>query len=137
MDANVLIAAYIDSDERHDEATSIVVSLGTPLYVPVLVLAEVSYFIDKKLGAEAEVDFIQAVVDREIQPVYFEDQWPRVLELASLYSDRSLGAADASVIASAERLFTSRVSSMDRRDLEGIRLSNGEYVDLVSFASQV
>ncbi|NWL13333.1 hypothetical protein DM793_18875 [Paenarthrobacter nitroguajacolicus] len=137
VDANVLIAAYVAEDSRHEEAVNIIAKLGTPLLVPVLALAEVSYFIDRNVGPEAELDFIQAVVDKEISPVYFEDDWSRIYDLAERYVDRRLGASDAAVVVSAESLHTTRIASMDQRDLSGVQMSNGDYVDLISFGSQV
>ncbi|WP_350004375.1 PIN domain-containing protein [Pseudarthrobacter sp. WHRI 8279] len=137
VDANVIIAAYINSDDRHLQAAEIVTAIGAPLYVPVLALAEASYFIDRELGAEAELGLLEAVVDREIVPVYFEDQWERVLELAQTYKSRRLGASDAAVVAAAERLLTSRIASLDQRDLQGIQLADGNYVDLISLSSQL
>ncbi|SDW32426.1 PIN domain-containing protein [Arthrobacter sp. cf158] len=137
VDANVLIAAYIEDDTQHEEAVEIISKLGTPLYVPVLALAEASYFIDRRLGPEAELDFIRAVAEKEISPVYFSDDWPRILEVAARYVDRRMGASDAAVVVAAEKLHTTRIASMDLRDLSGVQLASGDYVDLISFGSQV
>ena len=137
VDANVLIAASNTKETKHEEARNILEAIGAPYYVPVLVLAEVSYYLETKVHGDAELGLLKSIIQGDIIPVYFEDQWDDVLEYSLRYSDRQLGASDASVLCAAKRLATNRIVSMDQRDLSGLQLSEGRYVDLISYAHQI
>jgi predicted nucleic acid-binding protein len=134
VDANVLIAAWCPNDDQHDRAVGILNDLEPPLLVPTMVLAEVMYFIARETLPEAELAFLDAVVEGEILPVNPDGQWERIHAITAQYVDREMGGVDASVIACAEYLNTVYVASMDYNDLAGVQLSGGKQIELVSWA---
>lgn len=93
-----------------------------PLIVPQLVVTEVSYLLETRLGVEAEVRFVGdlAAGTFTTDPVLPGD-WMRIAELVSEYRDLPLGTVDASVIAAAERLRITVVATLDRRHLSVVR----------------
>jgi len=90
--------------------------------VPVLVVAEVSYLVATRLGAEAEVRFLgdlaSGTLTTESVP---PSDWIRVSELVWAYRDLPLGTVDASVVATAERLGLAAIATLDRRHFSVVR----------------
>ena len=87
-----------------------------PLIVPTLVITEVTYLLETRLGAQAEIRFLGdlAVGNLIPEPVAPGD-WLRIAELVGRYSDLPLGTVDASVVATAERLAVTDIATVDRR----------------------
>jgi hypothetical protein len=93
-----------------------------PLIVPTLVITEVTYFLSDRVGAEAEMRFLEDIVSGFflVQPVADGD-WPRIAELVERYRDLPLGTVDASVVALAERLGLRDIATIDRTDFSVVR----------------
>jgi predicted nucleic acid-binding protein len=100
--------------------------------VPQLVVAEVAYFVEKRLGWRAEVRFLGDLVigNFTTEPVLPGD-WHRIAELVSTYRDLRLGTVDASVIATAERLWASTIATLDRRHFSVVRPKHVRAFELV------
>jgi len=92
------------------------------LLVPALVIAEVVYLIESRLGTEAEVRFLGDLASGNllVEPVVASD-WLRIAELVALYRDLPLGTVDGSVIAASERLGISEIATLDRRHFTVVR----------------
>jgi predicted nucleic acid-binding protein len=92
------------------------------LIVPTLVVTEVVYLLGTRLGAETEVRFLGDLADGAfaVEPVAAGD-WLRIAELVARYRDLPLGAVDASVVTTAERLGINEVATVDRRHLAIVR----------------
>lgn len=90
--------------------------------MPQLVVAEVAYLVESRIGAEAEVKFIGdlAVGNFTTDPVLPGD-WLRIAELVAQYRDLPLGTVDASVVATAERLEIATIATLDRRHFSVVR----------------
>jgi predicted nucleic acid-binding protein len=73
-----------------------------PVLVPILCVAEVTYLVGTRLGAEAEVRFLGDLASGNLvpEPVASMD-WVRMAELVWEYSDLPLGTVDASVVVAA------------------------------------
>ena len=93
-----------------------------PLVVPALVVAEVAYLIETRLGADVEVRFLGSFASGEllVEPVHASD-WIRMAELVWKYRDLPLGTTDASVVAAAERLGQTTVATLDWRHFSVVR----------------
>ncbi len=93
-----------------------------PLLIPSPVLAEVCYFVETRVGPEAEATFLESVANKEIELVDLtETDLLRMAELVRKYADFPLGAIDASIIAVAERLDVGEVATLDRRHFSVVR----------------
>jgi uncharacterized protein len=81
-----------------------------------LVITEVAYLLETRLGIQAEIRFLADLAEGNLiaEPVSASD-WLRIAELVGKYRDLPLGTADASVVAAAERLGVSEVATLDRR----------------------
>lgn len=81
-----------------------------------LVVTEVAYLIETRMGAEAEVRFLGDLASGAFstEAVTAAD-WLRIAELVWEYRDLPLGTVDASVVTAAERLTIREVATLDRR----------------------
>jgi uncharacterized protein len=102
------------------------------LIVPQLVIAEVAYLLETRLGSEAEVRFVGdlAVGNLISEPVQAGD-WIRIAELVAAYSDLRLGTVDASVVATAERLRVVQIGTLDHRDFSVVRPAHTQAFELL------
>jgi predicted nucleic acid-binding protein len=100
--------------------------------VPVLVIAEVTYLLGSRLGAEAEVRFLGdlAAGDFAVEPVEAGD-WLRVADLVWRYGELQLGTVDASVVAAGERLGIGQIATFDRRHFGVVRSARAGGFDLL------
>ena len=86
--------------------------------------------IGRRLGARAEARFIASLNDYDIRCPEPED-WKPISELVEKYRDLPLGAADASVIALADRFRTRLIVTTDRRHFGVARNAAGEAFELL------
>lgn len=118
----------MDADDAHHGAClELLTTRPGPLLVPVLVIAEVTYLLGTRLGPDglgpdAEVRFVGDLAGGtfSVEPVRAGD-WLRIAELVQTYRGLPLGTIDASVVAAAERLGTTAIATLDRRDFGVVR----------------
>ena len=109
-------------DAHHLTCCELLEGMSGPLVVPTLVVAEVAYLIETRLGADAEVRFLGSFASGEllVEPVHASD-WIRLAELVWKYRDLPLGTTDASVVAAAERLGQTTVATLYWRHFAVVR----------------
>lgn len=92
------------------------------MIVPALVITEVVYLLGTRLGIEPEVRFLGDLAEGAftVEPVAVGD-WLRIAELVARYRDLPLGAVDASVVTTAERLGINEIATIDRRHFTIVR----------------
>ena len=132
MDSGPLYA-YIDEDDGdHEQSLRLLESHPGPLLVPQLVIAEVTYLIETRLGWSAEMRFLGDLASGNLltEPVLAGD-WMRIAELVGRYHDLPLGTVDASVVALAERLGVHAVATLDRRHFTVVRPKHVPVFDLL------
>lgn len=120
VDAGPLYAAADADDGDHEPSLA---ALGDPqlrLVVPALVVAEVTYFVGRRLGAAAESAFLRGLGSLDVEGPRRADL-DRMAELVEQYADFPLGGTDASVVALAERLGAPTVVTLDRRHFGAVR----------------
>ncbi len=111
-----------EDDNDHEASLALLESHPGPLLVPQLVITEVAYLLESRLGWTAEVRFLGdlAAGNLLVEPVLASD-WLRIAELVARYHDLPLGTVDASVVALAERLNADTVATLDRRHFTIVR----------------
>ena len=122
VDAGPLYAAAATQDNDHARCLELFAQTRGPLVVPELVVTEVSYLLSDRIGAHAELAFARAIAAGElvVEPV-IDSEWERISELMERYLDLSLGMADASLVALAERHGASEIATLDHRHLGVVR----------------
>jgi len=98
----------------------------------VLVVTEVTYLLDSRLGTRPEVCFLGDLASGTliVEPVAAGD-WLRIAELVWQYRDLPLGTVDASLVAAAERLGVHELATFDRRHLSAVRPAHLAAFDLL------
>ncbi|MGQ0624881.1 MAG: type II toxin-antitoxin system VapC family toxin [Sporichthyaceae bacterium] len=125
VDTGPLVAAADTDDDDHRRCVDLLTGLrlaSRPLLISPLVVAEVSYMIGRDGGSPAEAAFISSIRNGDLTLVdLLPADLDRMVELLDTYEDLRLGAADASVVAIAERLNISDIATLDRRHFTVVR----------------
>jgi predicted nucleic acid-binding protein len=103
LDTSGLLAALNGRDPHHSEALNVLRADGGPFLVPAGIMAEVAYMIEHRLGAAVLDAFLSDLEEGAFTPEYQGSDLHRIRALITRYRDLSLGFADATVIACAER----------------------------------
>lgn len=112
-DTSGIYALYDADDANHEAVKAVLEDEPGPLFVPV---AELDYLLSERLGVDATLDFLASLENKAFTPVDFTgEDLIRCRGLIQRYADLPLGLADASVIATAERLRLRRILTLDRR----------------------
>jgi predicted nucleic acid-binding protein len=120
VDTGPLYAWADRDDEHHVACRDIFARPDLGFVIPTMVVAEVTYFLGQRLGAQAEAAFLRTMREFEVESP-LPEEWQRIAELVEQYADFPLGGTDASVIALAERLGTDLVITLDRRHFDAVR----------------
>jgi predicted nucleic acid-binding protein len=122
-DSGALYALYDSADRSHSAVREAVEGiLGIePVVVPVAILAEIDYLLGELLGVDAELDFLDGLIDGAFvrEPLAPADL-PACREIIDKYRDLDLGLADAIVMVTADRLKTDRILTVDQRDFRAV-----------------
>lgn len=130
VDTGPLVSAANERDLDHQRCVEIFARADLQFVVPVMVVAEATYLVEQLLGGHAEARFLAGLTSLEIEPPVSAD-WDRIVELVDRYADLNLGGTDASVVATAERLATDSVFTLDRRRYSVVRPRHVEAFELM------
>ena len=122
VDTGPLYAAADTSDSHHRASVAVFEETSEQLVVPVSVVIETCFLIERHLGPAAEAAFISSLRPSGlIVESLNETDLERMAALITTYADLPLGAVDASVIAVAERMGVATVLTIDRRHFSVVR----------------
>ena len=128
------LVALLDADDRHHERCATwLAGNDEALVVPIPVVTETCYFVERDGGPELEADFLESFGPNEI----FEmidlrpGDWSRTVDLVRTYADLPLGVVDASVVAIAERLGSRQIATLDHRHFTVVRPAHATVFELI------
>lgn len=130
VDAGPLYAAADSDDIDHEPSLAALTRGDLQLVIPALVVAEATYFVERRLGADAEALFLRGAGTLDVEAPSIAD-FARMAELVLQYSDFPLGGTDASAIALAERLGAPVIVTLDRRHFGAVRPRHRPSFDLL------
>jgi uncharacterized protein len=133
VDTGPIVAAASRNDKDHVECAAALKRYHRerPLITP-LVVTEVCYFLQTRAGAVAEATFLRSVGKGTFELVKLTaSDLLRCADLVERYRNFPLGAADASVIAVAERLNVRTVMTLDHRHFAAVRPAHIMYFELL------
>lgn len=121
-DAGALYALIDRSDVWHVRVREWWSEHGAQVVVPVVVLPELTYLLQTRIGPMAEEAFVRALAAEEfaLEPLEPEDV-ARAADLKQRYDDMPLGFVDAVLVATAERLETRELLTTHRRHFSAVR----------------
>src|SRR5438105_14702314 len=103
-DTGAVYALYDADDRHHTDASAFIESESGLLLLPTLLLTEIDYLLTNRLGTDAALDFLQSVESGAFTLVSpSTEDLARCRELVGQYRSLTLGLADASIVAAAER----------------------------------
>ena len=124
VDAGPLYAAVDRDDDDHARSIAVLERRDLDLVVPAMVVAEVAYLVQRRLGARTEAAFLRGLSPLDVEAPGLED-WPAIADLVERYANFPLGGTDASVMALADRFDTDLVITLDRRHFGAVPRRNG------------
>jgi len=133
VDAGPLYAVADTDDADHDRCRRVLERTDLGLVIPALVVAEASTLVGRRLGPRAEAAFLRGLAGFDVAAPEGEE-WGRMAQLVRRYEEFPLGAADASVIALAERLETDLVVTLDLRHFGAVRPRHCRHFEILPAA---
>ena len=122
VDTGPLVATADRSDKDHAACRALLEGDEGPLITTAMVIAEAAYLIDRQLGAKAEASLYDSILSGQLDVANPDrEDWQRIAELVTTYADLQLGGTDASVVALAERLGTTRIATLNHRHFRVVR----------------
>lgn len=95
-------------------------------------IAEAGWLIRRQLNIAAEAVFYTAITQGQLHVENLAStDWKRISGLLDTYTNISLDAADASIIAIAERLDQTVIATLDERDFRIVRPNHTDAFDLL------
>ena len=130
VDTGPLYAVADLDDDWHARSAELLLRTRETLLVPVTVIPEVTYLLNRRLGQGAEGRFVASLAAGEltIEPLYRSDL-ERSAQLLSSYPQ--LGFVDCTVVAMAERLRLRSLVTTDRRHFAAVRPRHVEAFELL------
>jgi predicted nucleic acid-binding protein len=120
VDTGPLYAVVDEDDADHARCRAVLEEAEHRLIFPTLVVAEATYLIGTRLGADIEAQFLTSLTRMDVEAPK-PDDWPRIADLVKQYADFPLGGADASIVALAERLDIETIVTLDDRHFRAVR----------------
>lgn len=140
VDTGPLVASVNARDQDHARVASYLQESRDLFIVPVTVLPEVCYLLERFAGPRLEAEFLKSLLGGEMvieQPTVADlgRSWQLILAYADnpfdFAQDRPIGFVDASIVAMAERLNITRILTLDRRHFSAIRPQHVPAFELV------
>ena len=126
IDSSALFAAIDETQLGHAAAAAALDAAEPPLLLSPFVLAELDYFLAKRIGQEAAIGLLEEIAAGVYQLEKFDRaDVAAALQLMRKYGDIDIGLADASVVVLADRYDISDVLTLDERHFRTVRRSNG------------
>jgi predicted nucleic acid-binding protein len=135
VDTGPLYAALDSDDRNHAACADVLRRRDLQFVVPSLVVTEVAYFAQLRLGAAAEAAFLRGLSAFEVEGPTPAD-WPLIADLVERYGDFPLGTVDASIAVLADRLETDLLVTLDRRHFGAIHSPQGRVFRLLPAATK-
>ncbi len=121
VDTGPLVAYLNNNDPDHARCAALLESRTDDLLVTPYVVTEACYLVGKYVGAEAEINLVEALAAGDLSQLDITTRdLIRMAELMRQYRGFPLGIADASVIAVAERFRAGEVATLDQRHFRAV-----------------
>ncbi len=126
VDASFAYALLDDADDGHVAARTWYAAPHGNLITTPLVLAEVDYLADRRLGAYARSAFRDDVASGSYYVAWWGSATEECVRIAERYFDLGVSLADASLVALAARLETTSIATFDERHFRAMQPLTGE-----------
>lgn len=126
LDTSVVVAFMNRRDDDHDRVVEWMEAVREDLITTPMIVAEVDHLVSRDGGISAVLAFYE---DLE-SGAYVVEWWPEAMsesvEAARSHQSLGIGIADASLLALAARLETTRIATLDERRFRAVKPLTGE-----------
>lgn len=128
LDTSFVVALLWGDDEGHREAAEFYVKAEDRFATTPLVLAEIDYMLHSRATQDEARAFIAEIRAGSLGVEWWPKLDVQAAEIADRYADIGLGLTDASLVALAGRLETTRIATFDERHFRAVEpLSGGSF----------
>ena len=121
-DTSGLLALLDEGEAEHARVRQAVEKHSGPLVTTDLVLAKLDYLLLKRLGPDAEIAFVEQLVEGALlRELVTDADLAHAAAINLKYRDLELGLTDTALMAVAERLGPAPVLTLDRRHFAPFR----------------
>jgi len=132
VDANAMFSAADADDPAHQAVCPLLVAEREELVTSAFVAAEADYLIQRRLGVDAELAFLDDLASGAYTVESLNrDELGVARALCRQYRDLQLGLADASLVVLARRFNTRRILTLDHRAFRVIAPLQGGSFELL------
>jgi uncharacterized protein len=123
LDTSVVVAFMNRRDDDHERVVTWIETTGEDLVTTPLVVAEIDHLVSRG-GADAAHAFYEDLA----AGAYPVEWWPEAVDeiVEAARDNPDIGLADASLLALAARLETTRIATLDERHFRAVRPLTGE-----------
>ncbi len=126
IDSSGVLAYLSRREPAHARAKKVVESEAGPFILSPFILAELDYLIDRRLGPDAQLSYLEEVRAGAYSLAPFSPaDLSGAIAILDTYRDLGIGLADASLVVLAERHGTRRILTLDERHFRPLRASDG------------
>jgi uncharacterized protein len=124
LDTSVAVAFMNRRDDDHERVAKWIEAVGEDLFTTPLIVAEVDHLVSRGGGPDAALAFY----DDLASGAYVVEWWPEAMveTVKAARGHADIGLADASLLALAARLETTRIATLDERHFRAVRPLTGE-----------
>lgn len=123
LDTSIVVALMVADEPDHGDVVSWLRDLDDDLVTTPLALAEMDHVVERR-GGPLAVTMLWRDLDRGAYEVrWWADALRETLKIARV--EAGIGLVDASLVALAERLRTTRVATLDHRHFRTVTLADG------------
>lgn len=131
-DSGPIVSLFHPRDPGHDVVRTFLEKNREPVAIPACIIPEVSYFLAQRATAAVEAAFLRSLVSGNVVVYdHVAADYLRAAELVEQYAGFPLGAVDALVVSTAERIGVTTVLTLDRRHFGAVRPRHVGYFVLV------
>ena len=124
LDTSAVVAFMNRRDDDHERVVAWMEMIAEDLATTPLIVAEIDHLVTRVGGADAAAAFYEDLADGAYPVEWWPEAMPQTVEAAREYP--GIGLADASLLALAARLETTRIATLDERHFRVIRPLTGE-----------
>lgn len=125
IDTSVVVALQNTRDDDHPPVAGWFSTVREPVVTTPLAVAEMDYLLCRVGGHEA-TSALREDLAGDLEVAWWRDAMKETLTVAERYGYLDLGLTDASLVALAAHLQTTRLATLDERHFRQMRPSTGE-----------
>jgi predicted nucleic acid-binding protein len=125
LDTSIVLALMDDDDKHHKRVSEWMEGASEALCTTPLVLAELDHLVPQKGGPRAAEALRASFESGAYAVVWWRSALPKTIEIARQYESIELGLTDASLVALAAYLETTRIATLDERHFRAVRPAGG------------